>query len=52
MPQMAPLWWELLFTMFVTSFMLMIMIMYFNKMMKSKKIKTIIITTKQKQWKW
>nr|YP_009472976.1 ATP synthase F0 subunit 8 [Notopteryx soror]AST10206.1 ATP synthase F0 subunit 8 [Notopteryx soror] len=31
MPQMAPLWWETLFILFIVKFLLMNTIMYFNK---------------------
>nr|YP_010315882.1 ATP synthase F0 subunit 8 [Leptocorisa chinensis]UNA68528.1 ATP synthase F0 subunit 8 [Leptocorisa chinensis] len=52
MPQMTPIWWELMFIIFLTSLMLMIMIMYFNKVMKIKSLKKQYKTIKQNNWKW
>nr|QWX95523.1 ATP synthase subunit 8 [Pephricus paradoxus] len=51
MPQMAPLWWELLFIMFILSFMLMNTIMYYNKMNLPKKL-LLVKMINQFKWKW
>nr|YP_009450286.1 ATP synthase F0 subunit 8 [Notonecta chinensis]AOW68976.1 ATP synthase F0 subunit 8 [Notonecta chinensis] len=52
MPQMSPMWWTTLFSLFLLSFLLVMMIMYFNKEYKpitpqveSKKMSTL-------NWKW
>nr|YP_009472937.1 ATP synthase F0 subunit 8 [Metatropis longirostris]AST10167.1 ATP synthase F0 subunit 8 [Metatropis longirostris] len=48
MPQMAPMWWELLFMMFMMSYLLMNMIMFWNnenkinKTLMNKKMNTEI----------
>nr|YP_009654891.1 ATP synthase F0 subunit 8 [Eocanthecona thomsoni]QCI09868.1 ATP synthase F0 subunit 8 [Eocanthecona thomsoni] len=52
MPQMSPLWWEVLFMMFIFTFMLFNIMIYFtnknmmiNKMTYYKKIKNLT-------WMW
>nr|YP_010315908.1 ATP synthase F0 subunit 8 [Leptocorisa lepida]UNA68814.1 ATP synthase F0 subunit 8 [Leptocorisa lepida] len=52
MPQMAPIWWEMLFLMFLMMFMLMNSIIYFNKTMTMMKMKKESIKIKQIKWKW
>nr|QWX95535.1 ATP synthase subunit 8 [Paralycambes pronotalis] len=52
MPQMAPLWWELLFVMFIWLFMMISMIIYFNKMNNPEVMGSKSIETNQKNWKW
>uniref|UniRef100_A0AAU7YRW0 ATP synthase F0 subunit 8 n=1 Tax=Rhopalus nigricornis TaxID=3151526 RepID=A0AAU7YRW0_9HEMI len=51
MPQMSPLWWEMLYIIFIMMFMIMIIIMYYNK---NFKLKSIIYNKKinQLNWKW
>nr|YP_010626158.1 ATP synthase F0 subunit 8 [Dybowskyia reticulata]WBK02994.1 ATP synthase F0 subunit 8 [Dybowskyia reticulata] len=52
MPQMAPLWWELLFLMFLMTYMIMNTLIYFMPKsyldMLNKKNKSI----NQINWKW
>nr|ASA69165.1 ATP synthase F0 subunit 8 [Clavigralla tomentosicollis] len=52
MPQMSPLWWEILFLLFIMSFMIMNTIIYYNKtpMPLQKQSKSIEIN--QFKWKW
>nr|YP_010596099.1 ATP synthase F0 subunit 8 [Ectomocoris horridus]WAJ48431.1 ATP synthase F0 subunit 8 [Ectomocoris horridus] len=52
MPQMAPLWWSILFLTFLVSFMMMCIIMHFQNtekaggnMFKSQETETM-------NWKW
>nr|QWX95537.1 ATP synthase subunit 8 [Lucullia flavovittata] len=53
MPQMAPLWWELLFFTFIMSFIIMNIIMYFNKINYPKMInKMENKMINQFKWKW
>nr|UPL65743.1 ATPase subunit 8 [Notobitus elongatus] len=53
MPQMAPLWWEILFIMFITMFMMTNMIIYYNKNMKPNlNIKNKNYSINQFKWKW
>nr|UPL65653.1 ATPase subunit 8 [Petillopsis calcar] len=53
MPQMSPLWWELLFIWFLTSFLFMNMIMYFNKSYSPlKKLKSNNSMINEFKWKW
>nr|UPL65717.1 ATPase subunit 8 [Enoplops sibiricus] len=52
MPQMSPLWWEVLFFMFIMSFMFMNMIMYFNKKIEPKKMTSMEPKINQFKWKW
>uniref|UniRef100_A0AAU7YRY0 ATP synthase F0 subunit 8 n=1 Tax=Rhopalus latus TaxID=238591 RepID=A0AAU7YRY0_9HEMI len=51
MPQMSPLWWEVLYIIFIMMFMVMIITMYFNK---NFKLKSSIYNkkTNQSNWKW
>nr|YP_010310364.1 ATP synthase F0 subunit 8 [Daclera levana]UMY75899.1 ATP synthase F0 subunit 8 [Daclera levana] len=52
MPQMASLWWELLFMFFIITFMLMNTIIYYNKLLKfNKKINNKFIKM-EFNWKW
>nr|UPL65756.1 ATPase subunit 8 [Physomerus sp.] len=52
MPQMSPLSWEILFTIFLMSFIIMNMIMYHNKMMIPKQLKIKVCVINQLKWKW
>nr|AFY16900.1 ATP synthase F0 subunit 8 [Dicranocephalus femoralis] len=52
MPQMAPLWWELLFILTVLCFMMMNIIMYYFKQYSTKKMNQKFIKTLQLNWKW
>nr|UPL65730.1 ATPase subunit 8 [Hygia sp.] len=52
MPQMSPLWWEILYILFLLSFMITITIIYYNKNLSpqynlNKKVKLY-----QFYWKW
>uniref|UniRef100_A0AAU7YT69 ATP synthase F0 subunit 8 n=1 Tax=Rhopalus latus TaxID=238591 RepID=A0AAU7YT69_9HEMI len=51
MPQMSPLWWEVLYIIFIMMFMVMIIIMYYNK---NFKLSSSIYNKKinQSNWKW
>nr|YP_009971802.1 ATP synthase F0 subunit 8 [Chrysocoris stollii]AVJ52269.1 ATP synthase F0 subunit 8 [Chrysocoris stollii]QNH68689.1 ATP synthase subunit 8 [Chrysocoris stollii]UCC45938.1 ATP synthase F0 subunit 8 [Chrysocoris stollii] len=52
MPQMAPLFWETLFLMFIISMMMMMVVIFhmsWNKISKDLKYKKIV---KQINWKW
>nr|YP_009915356.1 ATP synthase F0 subunit 8 [Palomena viridissima]QLF99776.1 ATP synthase F0 subunit 8 [Palomena viridissima] len=52
MPQMAPLWWEILFLMFIMMYMFTSIIIYFsfNKSSTSSANKNKIIS--QLKWSW
>nr|YP_010363437.1 ATP synthase F0 subunit 8 [Atkinsoniella aurantiaca]UNZ12538.1 ATP synthase F0 subunit 8 [Atkinsoniella aurantiaca] len=50
MPQMAPMWWTFLMIMFVSTFMLMMSMLYFNIMSKSMPMMNKKIN--QMNWKW
>nr|QWX95546.1 ATP synthase subunit 8 [Acidomeria sordida] len=53
MPQMAPLWWETLFILFISSFMIMNTIIYYNKVMTPKQISdNMKPKINQFKWKW
>nr|YP_010994973.1 ATP synthase F0 subunit 8 [Homoeocerus striicornis]WOZ13981.1 ATP synthase F0 subunit 8 [Homoeocerus striicornis] len=52
MPQMAPLWWETLFIFFILSFMMMIIMLFFNKTYSAKMYKSTNTDTTQFKWKW
>nr|QWX95528.1 ATP synthase subunit 8 [Merocoris curtatus] len=53
MPQMAPLWWELLFFLFIFSFMIMNTIIYYNKILTPKTSSEVSTSsTHQFKWKW
>nr|YP_009485685.1 ATP synthase F0 subunit 8 [Carbula sinica]AVZ00821.1 ATP synthase F0 subunit 8 [Carbula sinica] len=52
MPQMAPLWWEMLFIMFILTFILMNIMIYFNMKISQKFYKNNYNSIKQFNWKW
>nr|YP_009943340.1 ATP synthase F0 subunit 8 [Cletus punctiger]QOD41603.1 ATP synthase F0 subunit 8 [Cletus punctiger] len=52
MPQMSPLWWEILFLVFIMSFMLMNTIIFYNKKMLPKQKSIEMIKINQFKWKW
>nr|QWX95538.1 ATP synthase subunit 8 [Plaxiscelis pagana] len=53
MPQMAPLWWEVLFIIFMLTFIFMNMLIYFYKLTTPKKLMdTDKMETTQLKWKW
>nr|QWX95536.1 ATP synthase subunit 8 [Laminiceps obscurior] len=52
MPQMAPLWWELMFFMFTISFIIMNMIIFYNKHNNQKMKMPYMKETMQFKWKW
>nr|QWX95527.1 ATP synthase subunit 8 [Molipteryx lunata] len=52
MPQMAPLWWEILFIMFIMSFLFMNTIIYFNKIPNKKNTENESININNLKWKW
>nr|YP_002995744.1 ATP synthase F0 subunit 8 [Stictopleurus subviridis]YP_010316732.1 ATP synthase F0 subunit 8 [Liorhyssus hyalinus]ACF04095.1 ATP synthase F0 subunit 8 [Stictopleurus subviridis]UMY76354.1 ATP synthase F0 subunit 8 [Liorhyssus hyalinus]URN72948.1 ATP synthase F0 subunit 8 [Liorhyssus hyalinus] len=53
MPQMSPLWWEILFLLFIMCFLIMNTIIYYNKMISPKKSENqMMIKTSNQNWKW
>nr|YP_010596152.1 ATP synthase F0 subunit 8 [Catamiarus brevipennis]WAJ48484.1 ATP synthase F0 subunit 8 [Catamiarus brevipennis] len=52
MPQMAPLWWSMLFLTFLTSFIMMCIIMHFQNTQEPIKIMSKSMLTKTMHWKW
>nr|AFI54724.1 ATP synthase F0 subunit 8 [Acanthosoma labiduroides] len=52
MPQMSPLWWEILFLMFITAAMLMMTIIYHNKNIYKYNMKESMNKNYQMKWKW
>nr|YP_002735073.1 ATP synthase F0 subunit 8 [Riptortus pedestris]ABZ02115.1 ATP synthase F0 subunit 8 [Riptortus pedestris] len=52
MPQMAPLWWETLFIMFISMFIIMNMIIYYNKNLTSPKVLKKNVMNNEFKWKW
>nr|QGZ10079.1 ATP synthase F0 subunit 8 [Oncopsis nigrofasciata] len=50
MPQMAPMWWLTLEIMFSASFMLIMIMMYFNMKINMKKTNKIFM--KKIKWMW
>nr|YP_010692668.1 ATP synthase F0 subunit 8 [Homoeocerus bipunctatus]WBV80556.1 ATP synthase F0 subunit 8 [Homoeocerus bipunctatus] len=52
MPQMSPLWWEMLFMFFIISFIIMMMIMFFNSNSLNQKYNKKLIKINQLKWKW
>nr|UPL65795.1 ATPase subunit 8 [Megalotomus sp.] len=52
MPQMAPLWWDILFIIFIILFMWINTIIYFNKNLKINFKKNIKLNNKSFKWKW
>nr|UPL65884.1 ATPase subunit 8 [Mecomma ambulans] len=54
MPQMAPIWWSMMFLIFIlTYFMVMIMVYFSPKNKKNEKMsESINKTTKLLNWKW
>nr|YP_010692655.1 ATP synthase F0 subunit 8 [Notobitus meleagris]WBV80530.1 ATP synthase F0 subunit 8 [Notobitus meleagris] len=53
MPQMAPLWWEILFIMFIAMFLLTNMVIYYNKQMNPNfNIESKSYKINQFKWKW
>nr|AEH21216.1 ATP synthase F0 subunit 8 [Himacerus apterus] len=52
MPQMAPMWWSLLFIMFIMIMIMIIMINYFNLMYKIMFKPNSIHYKMNKNWKW
>nr|UPI55367.1 ATPase subunit 8 [Manocoreus sp.] len=53
MPQMSPLWWEMLFILFISSFMIMNMIIFYNKILSPTKYSEgSNPKINQFKWKW
>nr|QWX95531.1 ATP synthase subunit 8 [Piezogaster calcarator] len=53
MPQMAPLWWEILFILFITSFLMTNIMIYYLKSPEMLSIKSTLYKTPiQLNWKW
>nr|YP_009727908.1 ATP synthase F0 subunit 8 [Notonecta montandoni]QHZ87283.1 ATP synthase F0 subunit 8 [Notonecta montandoni] len=52
MPQMSPMWWTTLFMLFLLSFLLVMMIMYFNKEYKPLSMEITKKEMKMLNWKW
>nr|UPL65289.1 ATPase subunit 8 [Appolonius crassus] len=51
MPQMSPMWWEILFFMFLMTYIMVNTIMYWNKNNEMKNMK-YNSTTNNMNWKW
>nr|YP_009488369.1 ATP synthase F0 subunit 8 [Tingis cardui]AWD31628.1 ATP synthase F0 subunit 8 [Tingis cardui] len=51
MPQMAPMWWTMIYMSTVTMLLMMMIMMYFQKS-NSMKTKSINFLKKNKNWKW
>nr|YP_010865769.1 ATP synthase F0 subunit 8 [Sclomina parva]WGT89721.1 ATP synthase F0 subunit 8 [Sclomina parva]WGT89734.1 ATP synthase F0 subunit 8 [Sclomina parva]WGT89747.1 ATP synthase F0 subunit 8 [Sclomina parva]WGT89760.1 ATP synthase F0 subunit 8 [Sclomina parva]WGT89773.1 ATP synthase F0 subunit 8 [Sclomina parva] len=52
MPQMAPIWWTMLFIMFNTTLIIMMMMMYFQVDTQPKTKKQFTSYIKYYNWKW
>nr|YP_009654735.1 ATP synthase F0 subunit 8 [Catacanthus incarnatus]QCI09290.1 ATP synthase F0 subunit 8 [Catacanthus incarnatus] len=56
MPQMAPLWWEILFLMFIFSYLTMNILIYFNNkkenINQTNKNMNNMKNNKIMNWKW
>nr|YP_009350341.1 ATP synthase F0 subunit 8 [Hypotermes makhamensis]AQP26839.1 ATP synthase F0 subunit 8 [Hypotermes makhamensis] len=52
MPQMMPMEWMILYTVFLTSFMLFNIMNYFNQPPKPKTTDKTNINTDKVNWKW
>nr|YP_010222618.1 ATP synthase F0 subunit 8 [Plautia lushanica]UCC46081.1 ATP synthase F0 subunit 8 [Plautia lushanica] len=52
MPQMAPLWWEILFMMFILSFIMMIIMIYFSLQNNIHKKSMQMNNINQMNWMW
>nr|YP_010710187.1 ATP synthase F0 subunit 8 [Macroscytus japonensis]WCS41487.1 ATP synthase F0 subunit 8 [Macroscytus japonensis] len=52
MPQMAPLWWEMLFIMFIAVFIMMSIILYHNINPSQEESDATIKNTINLSWKW
>nr|YP_010303517.1 ATP synthase F0 subunit 8 [Anaxilaus musgravei]QUT09469.1 ATP synthase F0 subunit 8 [Anaxilaus musgravei] len=52
MPQMAPLWWESLFLLFIVMFMMMTSMNYFLLIYKMNKSIKMINKSNQMNWMW
>nr|WGT86848.1 ATP synthase F0 subunit 8 [Sclomina erinacea]WGT86861.1 ATP synthase F0 subunit 8 [Sclomina erinacea]WGT86874.1 ATP synthase F0 subunit 8 [Sclomina erinacea]WGT86887.1 ATP synthase F0 subunit 8 [Sclomina erinacea]WGT86900.1 ATP synthase F0 subunit 8 [Sclomina erinacea] len=52
MPQMAPIWWTMLFIMFNTTLIIMMTMMYFQVDTQPKTKKQFTSTIKYYNWKW
>nr|UBI44017.1 ATP synthase F0 subunit 8 [Eysarcoris gibbosus] len=51
MPQMAPLWWEILFLMFMLSYLMSTTLLYFNFKVKMNK-NNCVMKLFNMNWKW
>nr|YP_010374269.1 ATP synthase F0 subunit 8 [Deroploa parva]QVD38891.1 ATP synthase F0 subunit 8 [Deroploa parva] len=52
MPQMAPMWWEILFVCFILSFLMVNVIIYFNMNMKINMNKNMKKSFTNMNWMW
>nr|YP_010222644.1 ATP synthase F0 subunit 8 [Sastragala esakii]UCC46107.1 ATP synthase F0 subunit 8 [Sastragala esakii] len=52
MPQMSPMWWEILFIEFMLLLMIMLIMIYHNKKMMNNKSHSLNNVYKQMIWKW
>nr|AVJ52286.1 ATP synthase F0 subunit 8 [Odontoscelis lineola] len=52
MPQMAPLYWEVLFFIFILSMMMMAIIIYHQPKISSSTKSTFLKSISQLNWKW
>nr|YP_009750098.1 ATP synthase F0 subunit 8 [Enoplops potanini]QIJ46457.1 ATP synthase F0 subunit 8 [Enoplops potanini] len=52
MPQMSPMYWEILFMVFIFSFLMMNTIIFFNMKMYPSQSLSKIFKVNQFKWKW
>nr|UEP16622.1 ATP synthase F0 subunit 8 [Megalotomus costalis] len=52
MPQMAPMWWDILYIIFIILFLLINMIIYFNKNLKINYKMINKLNNEEIKWKW
>nr|AFI54750.1 ATP synthase F0 subunit 8 [Sastragala edessoides] len=52
MPQMSPMWWEILFLFFIIIMMIMMTSIYHNKINYNKKMEMTKSIKHQMMWKW
>nr|YP_011009674.1 ATP synthase F0 subunit 8 [Hygia opaca]WPV77666.1 ATP synthase F0 subunit 8 [Hygia opaca] len=52
MPQMSPMWWEVLYIMFLLSYIFITMIIYYNKKTSPQNNLNKKMSIYQFKWKW
>nr|QOL00793.1 ATP synthase F0 subunit 8 [Xenogryllus marmoratus] len=52
MPQMAPMWWEMLFLFFLSTFFLLTTLIYFSTMKKTPNKMKYNYIKKELNWSW